>query len=37
MTKMRKMRAKGETYRSIGAAVGISDPKTIKRILDRQA
>jgi hypothetical protein len=31
------MRAKGATYREIGAAVpGMSDPKTVKRILDRK-
>jgi hypothetical protein len=33
---MRKMRAKKATYREIGAEVGISEPKTIKRILDRK-
>jgi hypothetical protein len=33
---MRKMRAKDATYREIGAAVGMSDPKTVKRILDRK-
>jgi putative DNA-invertase from lambdoid prophage Rac len=37
LAKMRKMRSKDATYREIGAAVGISDPKTVKRILDRQA
>jgi putative DNA-invertase from lambdoid prophage Rac len=37
LAQMRKMRAKGATYREIGAAVpGMSDPKTIKRILDRK-
>ncbi|SDR64319.1 hypothetical protein SAMN05519103_09664 [Rhizobiales bacterium GAS113] len=34
---MRKMRSKGAAYRSIGAAVGISDPKAVKRIVDWQA
>jgi hypothetical protein len=33
---MRKMRAKDATYREIGAAVGMRDPKTVKRILDRK-
>jgi putative DNA-invertase from lambdoid prophage Rac len=37
LATMRKMRAKGATYREIGAAVpGMSDPKTVKRILDRK-
>jgi putative DNA-invertase from lambdoid prophage Rac len=36
LAQMRKMRAKDATYREIGAAVGIADPKTIKRILDRK-
>jgi hypothetical protein len=33
---MRKMRTKNATYREIGAAVGIRDPKTVMRILDRR-
>ncbi len=33
--KMLSLRKKGETYRAIGAAVGIADPKTVKRIIDR--
>jgi putative DNA-invertase from lambdoid prophage Rac len=37
LAKMRKMRAKGATYREISAAVGMNDPKTVKRILDRKA
>jgi putative DNA-invertase from lambdoid prophage Rac len=36
LAQMRKMRAKVATYREIGAAVGMSDPKTVKRILDRK-
>jgi len=36
LAQMRKMRAKDATYREIGAAVGMSDPKTVKRILDRK-
>jgi putative DNA-invertase from lambdoid prophage Rac len=36
LAHMRKMRAKDATYREIGAEVGISEPKTIKRILDRK-
>jgi putative DNA-invertase from lambdoid prophage Rac len=36
LARMRKMRAKGKTYRDIGAAEGISDPKSVKRILDRK-
>jgi DNA invertase Pin-like site-specific DNA recombinase len=36
LATMRKMRAKKATFREIGAAVGISDPKTIMRILGRK-
>jgi len=36
LAQMRKMRAKDATYREIGKAVGMSDPKTVKRILDRK-
>jgi putative DNA-invertase from lambdoid prophage Rac len=36
LAQMRKMRAKNATYREIGAAVGIRDPKTVMRILDRK-
>jgi putative DNA-invertase from lambdoid prophage Rac len=37
LAQMRKLRAKGATYREISAAVpGMSDPKTVKRILDRK-
>jgi putative DNA-invertase from lambdoid prophage Rac len=37
LAQMRKLRAKGATYREISAAFpGMSDPKTVKRILDRK-
>jgi putative DNA-invertase from lambdoid prophage Rac len=37
LAKMRKLRSRGATFREIGAAVGMNDPKTVKRILDRKA
>src|SRR5688500_19545766 len=32
LRRMRKMKANDATYREIAAAVGIGDPKTVKRI-----
>jgi DNA invertase Pin-like site-specific DNA recombinase len=37
LATMKAMRAQKATFRAIGAAVGISDPKTVKRILARVA
>lgn len=34
--RMMEMRAAGATYRAICAATGVADPKTAKRILERQ-
>jgi putative DNA-invertase from lambdoid prophage Rac len=36
LARMRKMRAKGKTYRDIGKAEGIKDPKSVLRILGRK-